>query len=173
MIHVTLTPNELAFAAGVGVDRRMSHVRNPNPGRDKNANGKFKWDYDIESAAAEMAWCKEQNIYWSGIGKIGAKDGGIVEIRWVSEIGYGLINYPSDNDQTFYVIVEGIMCNKWIYGGKRARACKTPEHWIQSKGYWLTPREEIKELFLPELSPEVRTQQRADEESRVASFLQE
>ncbi len=149
MIHVTLTPNELAFAAGVGLDRRMSHVRKPNPSMDKNANGKFKWDYDIEAAAAEMAWCKYHNIYWSGIGKIGAKDGGIVEIRWVSEPGYGLINYPRDDDDSYYVIVEGNLCQKRIYGGKRARACKIPGRWKEDKGYFLTPRNKITELFIP------------------------
>ncbi len=152
MIHVLLTPNELESAAFAGVSRRMSHVRNPNPSMEKNANGKFKWDYDIEAAAAEKAWCKYYGIYWTGLSEIAAKDGGIVEIRWVSDPTYGLINYPRDDDETFYVLVDGNLLQKRIFGCQRAKYGKIPERWDARNGYYLTPRDEIKTKLYPKPS---------------------
>ena len=141
MIHVTLTPNEVEIAAFVGLSRRMSHIRNPNPSRDKNANGQYTWDYEMEAAIAELAYCKSRKIYWSGISKIAAKDGGNVEIRWASKSHYGLIIYEYDDDESHFVLVDGSLCNKRIIGYMKAKDCKKAEY-LKPEGYYIVPRED-------------------------------
>jgi hypothetical protein len=141
MITVQLSLDEMQAGAIHGVNRYINALRE---GRgDKNCTGRHSWDDDIEAALAELAWCKDRGVYWTGLTQYRAKDGGGMEVRWAREEGKGgLISYDRDGDVGYLLLVDGYAPKKNIIGYLSGVECKEKGKWQDvGKGYYLTSRD--------------------------------
>lgn len=137
-MSITLTADEVHLAASHGLIRR--HQKLSGNRGDRMQRYQSDWNNEIEGACAELAFCKNQGIYWSGLGGIRAKDGGPVDIRWTRhQDSGGLIVYPHDDDRTVIVLMDGYAPNYKIVGWMVAKDAKRPE-WLRDFGY-LVPRD--------------------------------
>jgi hypothetical protein len=119
MYQVKLTANEIHLAASHAILRRYEKLAGKRG--DRIQKEQSTWDNEIEGACAELAWCKLQKKYWSGVSDIRAKDGGDVEIRWTKWNAGGLIIYPHDKDDSIFVLSRGFAPNfefvGWLTAG--------------------------------------------------------
>lgn len=119
-IEVTLTPNEIHYAASHGLLRRYEKLLGRR--KDRIQKEHSSWNNEIEGACAELAWCKHLGLYWSGVSDLRAKDGGGMEVRWTKHDHGGLIVYEHDNDDSIYVLAKGRAPNYrftgWLRGGE-------------------------------------------------------
>lgn len=134
MIEVTLSPDELMFAALVGIRRQ---VHNLFAGRqDKHGAPRDKgWQIHVEGAAGERAVAKAKGAYWDGnLGDLGADDVGRVQVRTRSNHDFDLIIHKDDPDDRAFILVTGIAptysLRGWIYG----RDAKQQEWWQDPAG---------------------------------------
>ncbi len=120
-VFVTLTEDEMAVASLIGCKRRCeskSRSRSDNHGL-KDADF---WGIDIEGAAAEMAYCKYRNIFWSAsVNSFKKADCDYnVQIRSTKYANGKLIIRNDDSDTDVFVLVTGVaptfcVCG-WIKG---------------------------------------------------------
>lgn len=132
MIEVKLTWPEMLRAAEVGVLRRLETVvsgKHNLSGLDPASKG---WDWDIQGAIGELAYCKFRQIYWPGYvrgsdRKSGdVRDGDVdVEVRCGSQRHYRLIVHEGDRDDLVNVLVVGdgnrgmtYWVVGWMYGAE-------------------------------------------------------
>ena len=114
---VTLSQEELEIAALVGCRRRAeskAQGRIDNHGLEKSDF----WGLDIEGAAAEMAYCKFRNQFWSGSVNSfkGADCGENVQIRSTPHKNGSLIIRSEDSDNDFYVLLVGAAPTFYVCG---------------------------------------------------------
>lgn len=131
--EVTLSQTEVEIAAMIGCKRR---AESKSTGRLDNhglENTDF-WGIDIEGAAAEMAYCKFRNKFWSGsVNSFKSADCGTnVQIRSTHHKTGSLIIRNEDSDDDFYVLLVGTsptfkICG-WIKGvnGKSKEYMRSP-----------------------------------------------
>ena len=106
MIEVTLTPDEIHLGSCHGVLRRFQ--KHCGKRSDRVQKEESCWDNEINGALAELAFCKWRGIYWSGVSRIKATDGGACEVRWTrhKDTG-GLIVYDHDQDDCNFILADG------------------------------------------------------------------
>lgn len=117
---VALTEDEVRFAALVGMGRQVQNLflgRRDAHGADKDRG----WQIHIEGAAAEMAFAKFRNRFWSGnLGNLRAADVGEVQVRSTGHAGGSLILHDSDPDDDAFVLVTGrcpaFVVRGWLWG---------------------------------------------------------
>jgi hypothetical protein len=152
VIEVTLTPDEIELAVGVGVRRQLRSIL---AGR-KDAYG-FKgdpWRVHIEGAMGEMALAKAIGRFWSGAGERFEDDtdvGGI-QVRTRSnhkyELYLELYLWPKDESDPIYVLVTGtapvFRVRGWIRGADAKR-----DDWFKSIGRapaFFVPNEQLRPM---------------------------
>ncbi len=142
MVRVTLSWDEYQMAAIHGVLRESAAGRECRKDRSLKTEPGKSLMCNIQAACAEIAFCKWQRIYWSGLEKIRAKDGGLCEVRWVERPDYGLLAYPKDNDADYIILVDGWAPNMNMIGKMLAGEAKRLGKWVQNNGngYFLNPR---------------------------------
>jgi len=126
-MRVVLTQIEMEVAALVGSRRRAESKKNGRKDRLEANDKQDAWASDIEGAAAEMAYCKWRNRYWScGCETFHAADVGTKEqIRWTKWPNGFCRIYKEDLDDHYFVLVTGespvFDIRGWISGadGKR------------------------------------------------------
>jgi len=140
--YVTLTQEEMEIAAMVGCRRRSeskSMARGDkhglgNDGKKPYSDNSDFWGMDIEGAAAEMAYCKFRDKFWSGsVNSFKKADcGQNVQIRSTHHETGSLIIRSDDSDDDFYVLLVGTsptfrVCG-WIKGtdGKSEEFTRAP-----------------------------------------------
>lgn len=105
MKEITLTPDEIHFAAMHGIHRRMKKLEGARG--DRIQKEMSSWDNEINGAGAELAFCKWRKCYWSGLSGLKAADG-TAEVRWTRHYDTGgLIVYPQDDDSAYYTLADG------------------------------------------------------------------
>lgn len=148
MIEVTLTPDEIELAVGVGTRRQLRSIL---AGR-RDAYG-FKgdpWRVHIEGAMGEMALAKALGRFWSGAGERFEDDtdvGGI-QVRTRSNHKYELYLWPKDEDDPIYVLVTGTPPVFRVRGWIRGKDAKKQE-WFKSIGRapaFFVPNEKLKPM---------------------------
>jgi len=115
MTRVTLEPHEMAFAAIVGVMRRIKSMNRSQTNKVQNKD--FGWHSDIEGACAEMAFAKANNFYWDGSARdrywngetntFKLPDVGGYQIRHTQHLDGRLIVQKTDADDERFVLVVG------------------------------------------------------------------
>lgn len=132
---ITLSMEEMTMVTVVaGLRRGESKTKNrkDNHGFD----GSAAWDIEVEGAAAEMAYCKLRNKYWTGSVNSfkGADQGDNVQIRHTAIKNGSLIVRPEDNQEHYYVLVTGkapsLVVRGWIKGSDAMK----PEYFKEPNG---------------------------------------
>jgi len=101
---IQLTTQELMQAGLVGVMRRVASIKAK---LNKNVHAKkSNWATDIDGAAAEMAFAKYKDTYWSGhVNSWKAADVGVYHVRSTNYSNGHLIIRPNDPDGVIFVLV--------------------------------------------------------------------
>jgi hypothetical protein len=96
------------MASLIGCKRRSESKSRARADKHGLKDGDF-WEKDIEGAAAELAYCKFRNLFWSGsIGSFKSADcGQNVQIRWTKYLNGKLIVRSDDADDHYFVLVRG------------------------------------------------------------------
>ncbi len=148
MVRVTLSWDEYQAAAIHGVFREVSALQKHRNDRSRNRKHGMSLIRNIQAACAEMAYCKKACIYWSGLERIQAKDGGFREVRWTEHTGTGgLIAYEKDVDADYIVLVDGWAPHMNLIGRELAWVAKEESRWVPNGGYFLTTRESLSTLW--------------------------
>jgi len=158
MIELTLTPDEVQYAAMHGVARRKNKLAGLRADREQGEPS--TWDNEIEGALVELAYCKWRNCHWWGLAGVRASDADNCEIRWTKHYGTGgLIGYRHDNPDKRFVLVEGFAPRYRVVGWLFGREVKPAQH-LTPKGFFLAPRNTLRSmesLDSPERMASVRT----------------
>ena len=136
MPEVKLEWYEVLQAAMSGVMKRISSIR-AGTSDDYGWGGDHQgdaWTREIEGAAAEIAYAKFRNQYWSAsVDKVGSPDvGKRVQVRCCPFRGKNLLIRPRDSDEDIFVLVVGrspvFQIQGWIKGrdGKREEWKRSP-----------------------------------------------
>ena len=121
-IDVTLTQEEMEIAAMIGCRRMAESLANRRLSYEWHLPDDT-WGTDIEGAAAEMAFCKAMNRFWSGSVNTfkDADVGENVQIRATTHSNGCLIVRDNDPDDEYFVLVVGkapdYSVKGWILGG--------------------------------------------------------
>lgn len=156
MIEVTLTPNELHFAAMVGLRRRTISLKRDYAERNGMAVRTVAeaWWHNIKGAIGELAAAKALGRYWSPVcdGNGEMPDiGQDIQVRCLEKHHYDLIIRPGDQDAHRYVLVTGggvlgeehrYKVHGWIVGAD----AKRPE-WLCDKS-----KRNVPAYFVPQKS---------------------
>ena len=137
MKEITLTKHEMELAAIVGIKRRAeSRASHRTDNKLLNTEKQGYWDVDIDGAAAEMAYCKSRNEYWSAsIGTFKDADHGKkTQIRHTSYDNGKLIIRDDDKDDHFFVLVTGLSPNFKIHGWMLGSEGKKEEYLFAPNG---------------------------------------
>lgn len=143
---VTLTMAECMQAASAGSVRRLTSMKE---GHDKNKHAdKSDWATDIDGAAAEMAFAKLNNFYWSASNRTFKEpDVGVWHIRSTTRVDGHLIIRPNDEDpEALFVFAVTNLPRVSIYGWIVAHEAKTDRYWRQDKNGWWVPQEALVQL---------------------------
>lgn len=134
-VAITLTPEECRLAIVVGTERNLGNVLQGRQHRHGYAGG--GWSIHIEGAAAELAYSKFRDRYWTGAladSPVHTGDVGLVEIRSTARPDGALIIHRTDHDERPYVLVTGRMPTVrlvgWLYGAE----AKRDEFWRTDTG---------------------------------------
>jgi hypothetical protein len=147
--RVILTQQEMEMASFVGCKRRCESKSKSRKDNDNLKNVGFKemdfWGIDIEGAAAEMAYCKFTNQFWSGsVNSFKAPDcGSDIQIRSTKLNNGCLIVREKDPDSDYYVLVSGIAPEFIICGWIRGSDAK-------KKSYERAPNNRTPAYFVPQ-----------------------
>jgi hypothetical protein len=126
---IKLTMEEMMMVTVVaGMRRSESKLNNRKDSHGFNGDG--AWDIEIEGCAAEMAYCKLRNQYWSGsvCSFKGADCGDNVQIRHTVRDNGSLIIREGDNDDHYYVLVTGRAPNLKVIGWIKGANAKKEEY---------------------------------------------
>lgn len=144
-----LTPNEIHLAASHAVRRRVEAIEKKRKQRgDEALTRHVPWDNEIEAACAELAYCKDKGIYWTGVTAIRAPDCGGVDVRWTVHKDKGGLPVLPD-DQGALVLLDGFAPNYSAVGWLRANEGKRPEWWVNKWAEYLVPREYLHPMPVP------------------------
>ena len=141
---VQLDMAEMTMATMVaGMRRGESKVNNRVD--NHGFNGEKAWDIEIEGCAAEMAYCKFRNKYWSGsVGSFKKADSGDnVQIRHTVLEQGRLIVRNDDNNDHYYVLVVGKAPTMRIVGWIKGSDAKMP-------GFKTAPNGREPAYFIPQ-----------------------
>ena len=147
---VVLRKDELLFAALVGLRRAISKI-----GTSENnyvGNKDYGWATDIESACAEMAFAKDQGLYWDGsVGTYGKPDVASFQVRHTEREDGKLILRPNKTKPNEdYVLVTGAWGRYRVRGWIRGGDGMTDQ--FKFKGYngmpdcWMVPQKSLNPL---------------------------
>ena len=131
--EIVLTGYEMFMAAMVGVRRQIEAIQD---GRTPNAGYKGSgWEIHVEGAAAELAFARFRNLYWSGSVNTFRQGGdvGPVQVRCRSQSHFDLIVRDGDRDEDVFVLVTGAIPRFEIVGWIRGGDAKQPQ-WRQEHG---------------------------------------
>ena len=114
---------------------------------DKNG-----WTDDIEGAAAEMAWAKLRDRYWSyAVNTFKSGDVGNVQVRSASRPTDSLIVRAKDSDIDVFVLMIGRSPTFRAVGWMRGKAAKQ-EKWERGPNNrppaWFVPQSELNTIRL-------------------------
>lgn len=130
---VTLTWYELLQAAITGAMRRIESLKSNVSDKFGYPNEEDNWSREIEGAAAEMAYAKFRNKYWSASINTYQKaaDVGRVQVRSSAHENGSLIVRPHDKDEDIYVLLIGKAPTFRVVGWQRGIEAKKSE-WQRS-----------------------------------------
>ena len=131
---VVLTRSEMNLAAQVGVMRQIDNLVKGR--RDAyGASRSNAWSMHIEGAAAELAFARWINLFWSGsIGNLKADDVGTFQVRTSLQHGGRLILHEGDKEDRIFVFLTGSMPEFHLRGWILCRDGKKPEYWSDPQG---------------------------------------
>lgn len=146
---IILTRSEMVMAASVGCHRRLESVFE---GRKNNRIDDIKtaWTVDIEGAAAELAFCKFRNKYWTGsVGSFkGADVDKDIQVRQTVYDNGSLIVRDDDNQFDYYVLVTGYMPKfkvvGWLRGMDARKDCWREDPGSRKKPCFKVPQAALK-----------------------------
>ena len=149
-IKIKLTVSEIRVAAQVGVARKLSSMEK-NLNQNESYNYQKAWDYDINGAAAELAFCKWKGIHWSASvdNFTGADVGDDIQIRNAQKDDGSLAIKEHDQNDHVFVLLTGRIPEFTLRGWIRGKDGKKP-HWKSNinKGQdtWLVPQEALRKI---------------------------
>lgn len=134
-MKVHLESYEVYFATMVGTMRRVEAIRGGFVDRKRkhHEDPEAYWSLAVEGAAAEMAWAKGMNRYWSG-GINTFKDGdvGLDQIRHTIRDDGSLIVKPTDNANEVFWLVTGMCPDFIIRGWIRGQEAQDHPEWLRA-----------------------------------------
>lgn len=149
MIDITLTPDEIQYAATAGVMRRVDSMKaNLTNRRYSDASD---WDIDIEGACAELAVAKAMNVFWNGhMRTFKGPDVGDLHVRSTTHANGHLIIRDNDDENAVYVLVICDCPRYKIVGGisgKRARRDfpRVPNKGGEGASHWV-PQDDLSDI---------------------------
>lgn len=152
---ITLNQTEIAMAAYIGSLRRTESIRQKlTPAH--GYSGEDIWGMDIEGAAAEIAYCKHEGIYWGGtVNTFKEADAGkCIQIRSTQLRNGCLIVRKGDNEDHFYVLVIGKIPHFEVVGYIQGRDAKKDE-WKKSplgrEPAWFVPQSALTKKKIKEV----------------------
>ena len=157
---IKLTWVEVRAAANHAVHRRIYHEELGTPHRANIPRECMPWDFEVNGAVAELAFCKLLNCYWSGLEGNKAADCRYAEIRSTVSGKKGLWFYPSDGDLRAVLAQVRLPAIEFI-GWYESRRGKQDCFWCEAQpGRWLyeVPRPELRPIR--ELVTLIRTERR-------------
>jgi hypothetical protein len=134
-MEVKLLPYEAEMAALVGFRRMLESTL-----KHHDTSGEFckdnPWDIHIEGAAAEAAYSKLVDKFWTGsVNTFKAADvGDYVQVRHSKHENRRLIVRPGDNDDHYFVFVTGKIPNFKVHGWILGRNAKDKQYWDTPNG---------------------------------------
>jgi hypothetical protein len=139
---IRLTLAEMHQAAQVAVRRRYESRRSC----DDRLNGRFKWDADIEGAAAELAYAKLHGLPYTGpINTYHLPDVGTIHVRFTRCATGHLIIRPRDPDGVYALVIGGDGTYRCV--GRKAvqKAGLSPDYLIADFGdpAWFIPQSDL------------------------------
>lgn len=147
-IPVTLTWYEMRLAAGVGLERQLSAMRDGRP--DRHGFTGDGWSIHVHGAGGELAFAKAAGVYWAGhVDVFSVPDVGTVHVRTRSGDGgrEDLIVRSEDPEDCAYVLVVGHIPTFSVVGWIDGRSARRPE-WVKNYGgrppAWFVPRAETR-----------------------------
>lgn len=142
--EVSLTWFELMQAAVTGATRRIEYMKMNFSDRYGYPNEEDDWTRDIEGAAAEMAFAKARNRYWSySVNTFRSQDVGKVQVRSSFRENGSLIVRPHDKDEDIFVLLTGRAPKFRLIGWIRGNEAKRQE-WVRA------PNEVRPAYFVPQ-----------------------
>jgi len=139
-----LTWTELFMAALVGLRR---HIGALQAGYEDRIHTEDGWGAHIEGAAAEKAFAKLTNCYWSesvGTFKSGG-DVGAIQVRSTKHLRGHLIVYADDNPDAIFVLMVGEAPHHHFAGGMRGAHAKQEKYLNANGSYWV-PQSDLRSL---------------------------
>lgn len=140
--EVTLTQSQVEHGAFEGFMRASRALFNDY--RDRNGAPRDQlWQFHIEGACGEIAFCKWRNIFWQADRDFSHADAGTVGVRTRSRLDYELRLFPSDEDDRPYVLVLGVApkytLRGWIWGreGKLRKYWGNPTGNSREPAFWV------------------------------------
>jgi hypothetical protein len=155
-IVVDLTPEEVEFAASIGVRRQLEAYRK---GLANVAGLRFVgWDEHIEGAAGELAVAKLLGRHWDATvntfkftGDVGPE----LEVRTRSKHHYDLLVRPNDNPYRYYCLVTGtttegaFRVHGWLQGRECMQDCYR-QTYADRPVAWFVPQSALNQFRLKE-----------------------
>ncbi len=149
-IEISLDKNEARIAALTGVERKLESIYGKYD-RDEVGNEKYKtnsWDYEINGAAAELAFGKYRGCYWgAGVNTFKKADlGKTLQVRHTDRDNGRLIVRPGDNRSHKFILVVGKIPRFRIVGwmlGKDAMVDRYIDNPNRGKQCWMVPQSEL------------------------------
>ncbi len=151
-IAVSLEWHEVMLAAGVGMRRHASALREGRP--DRHGFDGDGWGSHVEGACGELAVAKLLNLYWNGsvdtFKDVG--DVGTLQVRTRSRHDYELIVRRDDRGSDRFVLVTGKAPRFIVHGYMTAGEAQAHPEWLQTYGArppaFFVPQSELHDLTL-------------------------
>jgi hypothetical protein len=131
---VTLTPEECLSAIFIGLLRKHQTIKNNLKGTCCHSNNEYNYDFDLNGAAGELAYCKFKNYHWeASVNTFGKPDAGDnVQVRTTTHDKGRLPVRPGhDKDSDVFVLVVGKIPTFRIVGWMLGKDAKK-EWWIDN-----------------------------------------
>lgn len=143
MIHVELTPDEIYGGAMVAVHRKIASIFNRKKPCKTSTKDTAGWEFEIESALAELAVAKVYDRYWTGSifdREVARYDVSDWQVRHTAHRNGALLIYEEDFDEDMCFLVVGLVPKYTIVGRIRIRDAKDKRYWkknCKTPCYWV------------------------------------
>jgi hypothetical protein len=121
---------EYYLAAQAAIFRRFDAMRQTRSCKYGGGNEVKQWGYEIEACAAEALVAKWLGVYWFAVSQsptVLPGDAGQVEVRHTAHKNGHLMLYPSDKENSRFVLVAGnipdLEIKGWIVAKEGMKTC--------------------------------------------------